>query len=169
LLGFGFGGLASYAAILHMIYHSLFKSLLFLLAGNIAVRYSSSKVINIRGLIDTLPITNMLWVGALLAVIGMPPFGMFWTEFTILATGAKDHLIIAIILAISLILIFVGISRAMFSMIFGYVPQHIVKGETNYKMMVPLIILFLTACGVSVFLPPFLQVLLQSAQLSITP
>jgi len=53
-LGFGFGGIASFAALLHLIYHSLAKSALFLLAGNIILKYSSTKMKNVKGMIKTL-------------------------------------------------------------------------------------------------------------------
>ena len=86
-LGFGFGGLGSFAALLHMIYHSLAKSALFLSAGNILLKYSSTKMINVKGMIKTLPITSILFFVGFLAMAGVPPFGIFITEFSILSAG----------------------------------------------------------------------------------
>jgi hydrogenase-4 component F len=72
-LGFAFGGLGPFAALLHALYHSLLKSLLFLSAGNIFVKYGSTKIVNIRGVFQTLPLTGILFFGGFLA-LGLPPF-----------------------------------------------------------------------------------------------
>ena len=57
-LGFGFGGLGAFGALLHMIYHSLAKSVLFFSAGNILLKFGSTKIIRIRGVLSALPVNG---------------------------------------------------------------------------------------------------------------
>ncbi|MBI3626845.1 hydrogenase 4 subunit F, partial [Candidatus Uhrbacteria bacterium] len=54
-LGFGFGGIGIYGAMLHMLYHSLAKAMMFLAAGNILLKYSSTKIRKVGGALHTLP------------------------------------------------------------------------------------------------------------------
>ena len=83
-LGFGFGGLGASAALLHMIYHSLAKSLLFLSSGHIFLKYSSTKILLVKGVMSVLPLTGVSFIIGFLAITGIPPFGIFITEFSIL-------------------------------------------------------------------------------------
>jgi len=80
-LGFGFGGIGSFAGLLHMIYHSLAKSALFLSAGNILLKYSSTKMVNVRGMHLTIPVTSVLFFVGFMAMAGVPPFGIFSLSF----------------------------------------------------------------------------------------
>src|SRR6202171_4371273 len=75
---FGMGGpVASFAALLHMTVHSLTKSAIFFAVGHAAQKAGSQLMENIRGLIKTSPPVGWgLMLGGL-AILGMPPFGVF--------------------------------------------------------------------------------------------
>ncbi|MBE0423320.1 MAG: hypothetical protein IBX66_05225 [Lutibacter sp.] len=78
LILLGFGG-----ALLHVLNHSLFKSLLFYSAGNV---YQSTHTMNIEhfgGLVKQMPHTTVLFLIAALAICGLPPFNGFVSEFLI--------------------------------------------------------------------------------------
>src|SRR5207249_3404912 len=89
---FGMGGpVANFAALLHMTVHSLTKSAIFFTVGHAAQKAGSQVMDNIRGLITLSPTVGWgLMVGSL-AILGMPPFGVFASEFLILTTAMKQQ------------------------------------------------------------------------------
>lgn len=165
-LGFGFGGIASFAALLHLIYHSLAKSALFLLAGNIILKYSSTKINKISGMIKILPLTSILFFIGFLALAGIPPFGIFITEFTILSTGIKINPVITIIVLLSLVLVVAGIIKHVSEMIFGEPVREISKGESGINTVFPIVFLIAILIFISFFVPAEMQSILHSATLN---
>lgn len=165
-LGFGFGGAGAFAALLHMVYHSLTKSLLFLSAGNIFLKYGSTKIKNIKGLVSVLPITGVLFIIGFLAITGVPPFGIFITEFSILSVGIQTHPVTVIIALLALALVFVGFLRHIASMAFGENETSITKGESGLWTIVPIIILVALLILLSFFIPTAMQSLLHSATIN---
>lgn len=162
-LGFGFGGLGTFAALLHMVYHSLTKSILFFSAGNIFLKYSSTKIAHVRGVITMLPVTGVILILGFLAIIGMPPFGLFITEFYILSAGiVKFPLVVGLILAL-LILIFIGFLKHIIDLSFGQSEEQLVSGESNYLTVLPAIFLLSIFIIASLFLPEPIKSLLNSA------
>ena len=118
-LGFGFGGpLGTLGALLHMLMHSLNKSLMFFGAGNAMHGYGSKAIARIRGVGRAYPVSGALWLAGAVAITGAPPFGLFVSEFTILRGGMAAGQSWAVwIMAALLILIFIGFMgqfRAMF-------------------------------------------------------
>jgi hydrogenase-4 component F len=89
---FGMGGpVASFAGLLHMTAHSLTKSAIFFAAGHAAQKTGTQQIEGIRGLIHVSPAVGWgLMLGAL-AILGLPPFGVFASEFLILTTAMRDH------------------------------------------------------------------------------
>jgi len=164
-LGIGFGGAGIFAAFLHMIYHSLAKPLLFLTSGNIFLKYSSTKIAKIRGVLITLPITSILFLIGILAITGVPPFGIFMTEFSILAAGIKLHPAIVTIVLFSLGLIFIGFLKHTSSMIFSKNEDNLATGESSKWNVVPLIILASVLIFLSLYLPEPLKQLITRASL----
>ena len=73
-LGIGIGGAATFGAMLHTVNHSLTKAMLFLAAGNIMALYRTKSTTRVRGLLQTLPVTGVLWLAGFLAIVGSPPF-----------------------------------------------------------------------------------------------
>lgn len=166
-LGFGFGGVGSFAALLHMIYHSFAKSLLFCTSGNIFLKYGFSKISNIRGMASVMPISAFLFFLGFLALTGVPPFGIFITEVTILASGMAHHSIISLCTLLFLVLIFVGFLRHVVLMIFSEQPDQCEKEEANMFSIAPLVVLLFFFIFLSVYLPNSLQSLIHSAALNI--
>lgn len=161
-LGFGFGGIGSFAALLHMIYHSLAKSALFLLSGNVFIRYGSTKIAEVKGMIKSLPISSVLFFMGFLAITGVPPFGIFLTEFMILSAGISVHPAITVIALFSLVLVFAAIVKHIVTMIFGEPIKDVPKGEMSFWTLFPPIILIAVLIILSFFIPSSLQTLLQS-------
>ncbi|MBI2990182.1 MAG: hydrogenase 4 subunit F [Candidatus Magasanikbacteria bacterium] len=164
-VGFGFGGLAAQAALLHLVYHALAKSSLFLSVGNIFLKYGSTKMANVRGVISKLPVTGPLFIIGFLAITGIPPFGIFFTEFSILAAGIGRHPAAVIIMLLSLVLVFVGFLRHAVAMMFGESEKDLSRGEFGAWTTVPIIILLIILAVLSVMIPAPLESLLKSATL----
>jgi hydrogenase-4 component F len=164
-IGFGFGGLGIFAALLHMIYHSLVKSSLFMMAGNIFLRFSSTKISSVRGLIKTLPITSILFLIGLFAITGTPPFGLFFTKLYILSAGIHAHPIATTVAIFSAALLFIGFLRHIIAMTFGNKPGEITAGEKNSLLTTIPLILLAIAFYISFHKPLFLSGLLAEAMI----
>src|SRR5213075_2504588 len=85
---FGMGGpIANFAALLHMTVHSLTKSAIFFTVGHAAQASGTQIMDDIRGLIASSPLLGWGLLVGTLAILGMPPFGVFASEFLILVTA----------------------------------------------------------------------------------
>jgi hydrogenase-4 component F len=85
--------LGALALMLHMTYHTVAKSLLFLCAGNVYQHFKTDLFARIKGgVMQVMPLTGGVFFMAMLAVVGMPPFGLFQSEFLIVrATYGGGH------------------------------------------------------------------------------
>jgi hydrogenase-4 component F len=117
-LAAGLGG--AYGMGLHAINHSLTKGGLFLVAGNVLTVYQTKTIANIRGVLRRIPFSGVLWFAGFLAITGSPPFGVFFSEFSILRTALDTHhgWVAAAFLGL-LAIIFVGMTRLVLPMLQG--------------------------------------------------
>ena len=87
VFAFGMGGpLANFAGLLHMTMHSLTKSAIFFAVGHIAQVKGTQKIAEIRGLTVTHPVLGWGLVLGVVAIAGMPPLGIFMSEFLIVSS-----------------------------------------------------------------------------------
>ena len=156
-LGFGFGGLGISATILHLIYHSLVKGIMFFSSGNLLLKYNSAKIKNIKGALGIVPFTSILFIAGFLIVTGVPPFGIFLTKMQILSVGIQVNPIITIIALFFMTLIFIGFLKHIISMFFSQKPEDIEVGEGNIWLIIPPLILLVTIIILSFYIPPFLS------------
>ena len=117
---FGMGGpVASFAGLLHMTVHSLTKSAIFFTVGHAAQKSGTQLMEGIRGLVRVSPAIGWgLMLGAA-AILGMPPFGVFASEFLILTTVIAQHPWAAPVLLVSLGVSFAAIFGKVQAMAFG--------------------------------------------------
>ncbi len=117
---FGMGGpVASFAGLLHMTVHSLTKSAIFFAVGHAAQMAGTQIIDNIKGLIKQSPTIGWgLMLGAL-AILGMPPFGVFTSEFMILTTAIKHYPWATPILLTALGVAFAAMFGKVQGMVFG--------------------------------------------------
>jgi hydrogenase-4 component F len=163
-LGFGFGGLASMAAILHLVYHSLVKSALFFLSGNFLLTYHSAKIKNVRGAINILPITSVLFLTGFFAITGAPPFGIFFTKLLIFSGGITTYPIVTIASIFLAALVFIGFFKHATSMILGNeAPEKMEREKENVWLIIPPLALLILVLGLSFYQPLFLQELIKTA------
>lgn len=151
---FGMGGaVANFAALLHMTVHSLAKSAIFFAAGHAAQIAGTQRIDGIRGLLAVSPTTGWGLMLGTLAILGMPPSGVFTSEYLILITAMRDHP-----WATPFLLIALGVA---FAAIFVKV-QPMVFGETDAPrlphppMLVPVFVHLAIVLMLGVYIPPVL-------------
>jgi hydrogenase-4 component F len=124
---FGMGGpVASFAGLLHMTVHSLTKSAIFFAVGHATQKAGTQVMEDIRGLMRGNPTIGWGLMLGTVAILGMPPFGVFASEFLILTQAIALHPWAAPILLLSL-----GVA---FAAVFGKV-QPMVFGDSNLKSL----------------------------------
>ena len=149
-LGLGFGGAWGVTgALLHLANHALAKSALFLLAGRIRAAYDSAEVLAVRGLLGPLPRTGGAFLAAMLALMGLPPFGLFTSEVMIFGAGFREGRVgVAAVGLVLLVLAFAGLLRTTQTMLHGVParpPVHASRGAwPAVPVVVALLLLLLT-------------------------
>jgi len=101
---FGMGGpLANFAGLLHMALHSLTKSAIFFCVGQIAQAKGTQRMADIRGLTLSHPALGWSLGLGVVAIAGLPPMGLFMTEFLIITSTFARAPALAIILGLALL------------------------------------------------------------------
>jgi hydrogenase-4 component F len=163
LLGLAFGGAASFIVLLHMIYHALTKAVLFFSAGTIFLQYSSSAIAKVRGALTVIPTTAIIFFLSTLAILGLPPFGLFTTEVAILTAGFNNHPYVVGIVALLLAITFLGFIRHVSGMVFSKAEPMSPAIQLPPKMSGPSIALLVLLIILSWYLPQWLVTLLKAA------
>ena len=151
---FGMGGaVANFAALLHMTMHSLTKSAIFFAVGHATQKAGSQLMSDIRGLIKTNPTIGWGLMLGTVAILGVPPFGVFASEFLIITTAMHEHP-----WATPFLLLALGVA---FASIFGKV-QPMVFGETEsvklpyQPALTPVFLHLGLVLMLGLFIPPYL-------------
>ena len=101
---FGMGGpLANFAGLLHMTLHSLTKSAIFYCVGHIAQVKGTQLMADIRGLTVSHPTLGWGLALGVVAIAGLPPMGLFMTEFLIVTSTFAREPALAVVLGLSLL------------------------------------------------------------------
>jgi len=162
-VGVGIGGAASYGALLHAVNHSLAKAMLFLLAGNVFLAYHAKTAAAVHGVSRRLPATGALLLAGLVAIGGLPPFGLFQSEITILAAAVRGGrvAVAAAFLALAAIA-FVGMAGLLLPMIQG---RSSAPGERreSWLLVGPPLALGAALLVLGIYVPPALDHVLRSA------
>jgi hydrogenase-4 component F len=120
VFAFGMGGpLANFAGLLHMVMHSLTKSAIFFSVGHIAQVKGTQKIAEIRGLTQSHPLLGWTLVVGVLAIAGVPPFGIFMTEFLVVSSTFARDAWLALPLVFGLLVAFGALILRMTGLAFG--------------------------------------------------
>src|ERR1700739_4853657 len=104
VFAFGMGGpLANFAGLLHMVMHSLTKSAIFFSVGHIAQVKGTQKMADIRGLTASHPVLGWGLVLGVITIVGLPPMGIFMSEFLILTSTFARAPALAVAMAFGLL------------------------------------------------------------------
>jgi hydrogenase-4 component F len=125
-VGFGLGAeAATFGALLHMTYHTLAKPFSFFSAGTLAQLHSSSDFDEIgSGTLARTPVASALFLLAAVMLTGSPPFGLFFSEMTILRAGfAGPHVLAITAFLACLVLLFCGFFYQVGGLVLGEQPS----------------------------------------------
>jgi hydrogenase-4 component F len=158
---FGLGGpVATFGALLHMLVHSLTKSAIFFTVGHASQMHRTQEMDRIKGLIRGNPLVGWGMALGVMAIVGMPPFGVFASEFLILTAAIKDAPYLAPFLLLGLAVTFAALFRRVQPMVAGEVPEH-QKRLTVAHVPVLLHMAFVLLLGL--YMPKFLSDWFQTA------
>jgi hydrogenase-4 component F len=121
-IGFGLGAEAAvFGALLHMTYHTFAKPVAFFSAGTLAQLHNSSDLRVIGpGTLARAPVSSVLFLLAATIITGSPPFGLFFSELTILRAGfLGPHVIATTIFLAALVVLFCGFSYQVGRLVLG--------------------------------------------------
>ena len=151
---FGMGGpVATFAGLLHMTAHSLTKSAIFFAVGHATQKTGSQLIADIRGLIDTNPAIGWGLMLGSLAILGMPPFGVFASEFLILTTAMHQYPWATPFLLVSLAVAFAAVFRRVQEMVFG---DTTARRLPHSPALIPVFVHLGIVLMLGLFIPPYL-------------
>jgi hydrogenase-4 component F len=151
---FGMGGpLANFAGLLHMIMHSLTKSAIFFSVGHIAQIKGTQRMDDIRGLTVSHPVLGWGLVLGVITIAGLPPTGIFMSEFLILSSTFARQPALAVVLAFGLLIALGALLYRLNGLAFGDPYGSNAPTRASYVPLFTHLALVLTA---GIFLPPLL-------------
>jgi hydrogenase-4 component F len=158
---FGLGGpVATFGALLHMLVHSLTKSSIFFTVGHASQMHRTQEMEKIKGLIRGNPLVGWGMALGVMAIVGMPPFGVFTSEFLILTATIKEAPLMAPFLLLGLGVSFAALFRRVQPMVGGAVPPY----QERFKAAnVPVIMHMAVVLVLGLYLPEFLSGWFQTA------
>ena len=152
---FGLGGpIANFAGLLHMTAHSLIKSGIFFAAGHASQQAGSQQMDRIRGLIRVNPTVGWGLMLGSLAILGMPPFGIFASEFLILTTAMRELPWATPFLLLALGVAFAAILQRVQPMVFG---DTSVEPLAHPPALVPVFVHLGLGLMLGLYIPPYLD------------
>ncbi|KAF0118035.1 MAG: hyfF [Rhodospirillaceae bacterium] len=117
---FGLGGaMANFAGLLHMMLHSLTKSAIFFIVGHVAHVKGTQNLADLRGLTVSHPPLGWTLVLAMVAIAGLPPLGLFTSEFLMVTTTVSQAPLLAAPLVLGLLVGFGALALRLQGLAFG--------------------------------------------------
>ncbi|HSN77848.1 MAG TPA: proton-conducting transporter membrane subunit, partial [Anaerolineae bacterium] len=169
-LGLGLGPLGMFAALLHLVNHTVAKSLMFLLVDTVEGRFPSPRISKTYGLLKALPWTGALFAAGLLILIGLPPGGIFVSEYALLRAGfamERPWLMGATLLLLAII--FASFIRHLGRMLYGSPPADVAVGERATWRMGLLLVSVAVLVVLGLTLPAPLLALIEQSITLVTP
>ncbi len=163
------GSLAAYGTIWQIVNHAFTKSFCFYAAGAVLMLSGSREITAVRGLVERSRIAGVALLLGALAIAGAPPFAVFSSELDVLKAGlARGQYVTTSLLALFIIIAFVGMLAQVNRMVFGLAPvaNH---GRTPSRARLPLactvslVIGAIPAVALGLVMPQPLHALLQQA------
>lgn len=157
---FGMGGpLANFAGLLHMALHSLTKSAIFFAVGHIAQVKGTQKIADMGGLTETNPALGWGLVLGVVAIAGLPPLGIFTSEFLVVSSTFAREPLLAIPLVFGILLALGALFLRVNTIAFGEPRGASANSEASYAPMFAHLAIVLCA---GIYVPPQLVAWLQN-------
>lgn len=117
---------AAIGLLIFVLNHAIIKFVLFYLAGRLIFDFGSDNMMRIHGLLIATPRLARTLLFAAMAIVGMPPFGIFFGKLYILrAVFAKGHVGIGILVLLMLVGIFLGFFYHIIRMLSDRQTKHV--------------------------------------------
>ena len=154
VFAFGMGGsLANFAGLLHMTMHSLTKSAIFFAVGHIAQVKGTQRIADLGGLTVTHPVLGWGLVAGVVAIAGLPPLGIFMSEFLVVTSTFARQPLLAPLLVFGILIALGGLFLRLGTIAFGEPRGPVTPVHASYvPMFAHLAIVFIGG----VYLPPAL-------------
>src|SRR4051812_8713270 len=151
---FGMGGpLANFAGLLHMTMHSLTKSAIFFAVGHIAQVKGTQRIADIKGLSTSHPVLGWGLVLGVVAIAGLPPLGIFMSEFLVVTSTFARAPWLAIVLVVGILVGVAALFLRLNTIAFGEPRGTTAEAKASYvPMFVHLALVFVAG----IYLPPAL-------------
>ncbi len=171
MAAFGFAG-----GLLHVLNHSLFKSLLFMGAGAVIQQTGSASIDQLGGLMKKMPVTGRSFLIGSISISGLPPFNGFISEFLIYYGAFHGlHLqgtsFLFSVLAIISLATIGGLAAACFTKVVGVVflgePRSDFAArasEAGFFMVLPQLLLAALCLGIGIWPAHFVQVAFEASR-----
>jgi hydrogenase-4 component F len=151
---FGMGGpLANFAGLLHMTMHSLTKSAIFFAVGHISQVKGTQRIADMGGLTQTNPVLGWGLVLGVVAIAGLPPLGIFTSEFLVVTSTFARAPWLAVLLVCGLLVAFAALFLRLNSIAFGEPRGDSKPAEASY---VPMFCHLGLVLLVGIYMPPAL-------------
>ena len=152
---FGIGGpIASYAGLLHMTVHALVKSAIFFAVGHATQQAGTQLMDGIRGLVKVSPTVAWGLMLGSLAILGMPPFGVFASEFLIVTTAMREQPWATPFLLIALAVAFASVFSRVQPMVYGRTD---LQPLAHPPALVPVFLHLALGLMLGLYIPPYLD------------
>ena len=154
VFAFGIGGpLANFAGLLHMTMHSLTKSAIFFAVGHISQVKGTQRIADMGGLTVTHPVLGWGLVLGVVAIAGLPPLGIFMSEFLLVSSTFARAPLLAIVLVAGILIALGALFMHLNAIAFGEPRGPTGAAQASYVPMFAHLALVLVA---GIYLPPAL-------------
>ena len=151
---FGMGGpLANFAGLLHMTMHSLTKSAIFFAVGHVAQVKGTQRIADMGGLTESHPVLGWTLILGVVAIAGLPPLGIFTSEFLVVSSTFARAPALALVLVFGMLVGLGALFLRLNGIAFGEVRGPSEQAKASYLPMFAHLGLVLIA---GVYLPPAL-------------
>ena len=122
VFAFGMAGpLGNFAGLLQMVMHSLTKSAIFFTVGHVAQVKGTQHMADMGGLTTSHPALGWSLLAGVAAITGLPPFGVFTSEFLVIGSTFARQPVLAVLLVLGLLLALGALLRRASEVSFGVV------------------------------------------------
>ncbi len=167
-IGTAIGGIGFYAALLHMLAHSLTKTSLFLTAGNMYQLHHTKIINKVTGLLKNYPLNGYLLLLGFLSISGIPPFPIFITEFYIVKGFLQNNQIFYAVSFVFLItFIIAGMGIKIFQMLFKKSSEDKIKVKLPFSAYITQIVFFALLIILGCYMPDFIHKLIVYSSFSL--
>jgi hydrogenase-4 component F len=151
---FGMGGpLANFAGLLHMTMHSLTKSAIFFAVGHVSQVKGTQRIADMGGLTETHPMLGWGLVLGVVAIAGLPPLGIFMSEFLVVTSTFARAPWLAVLLVFAILIGLAGLFLRLNTIAFGEPRGPTAEAKASFVPMFAHLALVFVA---GVYMPPHL-------------